>query len=135
MSATTSLGPARTRSPLAALRIANGLTQVAIARQIHCSVSHYSRIECGHIPLTLGLARQICMILHCPIRDLVRGQVGPRAAGEEGNLASGGYPDRAPGVARSQVPLPALAPSIVGGTRDRSLSREASPGPRRRVGK
>ncbi|MGV3723351.1 MAG: helix-turn-helix transcriptional regulator [Actinomycetota bacterium] len=86
-----SLNPrTRTRSALAVQRSLAGLTQAAAAKEARVTVGHLSRVENGHVPLTLGLARRLSQIFQCPIRSLVRDGLGPRATGAEGNRAGGG---------------------------------------------
>lgn len=51
-------------------RVAN-ITQATIARVIGVDVSHYSRIERGHLPLDIQRAAQLANYLGCSIDDLL----------------------------------------------------------------
>jgi transcriptional regulator with XRE-family HTH domain len=60
------------RRPFAARRQALGFTQAEAAQALGLSTSYLSRLERGHVPLTLRVIRNMAELYSCPVRNLVR---------------------------------------------------------------
>jgi transcriptional regulator with XRE-family HTH domain len=58
--------------PFAGQRQALGLTQAEAARALHVSTSYLSRLERGHLPLTLGMAGRMASLYGCSLRQVAR---------------------------------------------------------------
>ena len=63
------MGDAR---PFAGRRHELGLSQQQAAAALGITSTYLSRLERGHVPLSLRLARRMAEIYRCPIRHLVR---------------------------------------------------------------
>jgi transcriptional regulator with XRE-family HTH domain len=59
------------RRPFAGRREAMGLTQAEAAQVLGLSAGYLSRLERGHAPVTLRVARRMAQLYRCSIRNLV----------------------------------------------------------------